>query len=643
MGSLENEDYERLERRIQSLEQEVELLKQQLSTSTISGNEANQVESSKKTTNAPSFEKSIQGATEGNLAEETPQAPIHPSQKALPKSGAVGQVKEPIDWENVIGRVWLPRIFIFVLLMGLIWGFKVAVDYGILTEPIRVVLGFGAALGLYVLGERQMKESRQALGKALLIGSVGLLIFTTFAMNVLYGMIPTLLAFVLNVTWVGLGIYLAHRHHSQVLAILMAVVGYFIPFLVADTEHVLVGIIYTTIFYAALVYYAIYKQFKKLFYVATILLHVVYLVFIAVSLWSVDSDLFRVMALGAVVQHIIVFYSVYQFKFAKLFPVPLLFTSNLVTTLWVRLGMSADEYVYVMYLIATSLSYAFVVYMKQNRERKDLLSVALSIATFGVFLLLIHAFNNHEQALIASFLVEGVIALYLGCRFQVLFQKLSGAFVFMMGVISIMFTNIYEIVSLETSVWLLFILTLYALIYMAKRFYGNNKRVQILITLGVIFGHIQLISRLPQYDALLSLEILVTLATVISLMLVYLWTKESYAGDKVLTTLIIGVNGVVHLVLLTDLVQFITSDFSYNITMMSISFSWAFYATLLVIIGILLNKKGIRLFGIGLLILTLVKLIFGDLQYISIVVRAILFIGLGGIGLLLSRLLYVKK
>ncbi|HHY22133.1 MAG TPA: DUF2339 domain-containing protein [Bacilli bacterium] len=158
-----------------------------------------------------------------------------------------------------------------------------------------------------------------------------------------------------------------------------------------------------------------------------------------------------------------------------------------------------------------------------------------------------------------------------------------------------------------------------------------------------MLGHILFFMRLPHYEALFSLELFIMLATVVSLFSVYGWTKESHAAVRAVKMLIIGVNVLIQLVFLTDLVQFMTERFSDNITMMSVSFSWALYATISVILGVVYNKKEIRLLGIGLLLLTLAKLILFDLQYVSIVVRAILFIGLGGIGIVLSRLLYVKK
>jgi len=613
---LEKERFEQLEERVRQLEREVELLKQQQGMKY-------------------RFSMSSKSVSDPKIPKENRQ--IETNEKPVP-------VKEsdPVDWEHLIGRVWLPRIFIFVLLMGLVWGFKVAVDYGILTEPIRVVLGFSVAVGLYFLGEGQLKNGRLSLGKSLLVGTIGMLILTTFAMNVLYGMVPTIVAFSLNIIWVAFGLFLAYRHQSQVIAILMAFVGYLIPFLVAGSGNILGAVIYEMVFYAVLVYYSIHRGFKELFYVAAVLLHVVYVVFMIGNLLN-DQHVMKVMALGAIVQHAIIFYAVYRVKFNKMFPIPLLFTSFIATTIWVKLCTLQDDYLYVSYLIVVFLGYALVVYLKKKMDRTDFISVALSISTFAVFLLLFQTFRNDGNVLTASFLLEGILALYLGFRFKAAFQKVTGAFVYFAGMIKVQTTNIFEIMSLETFVWIFFILTLYGLIYLARIFYEKNQSVQIAVTFVAMLGHILFFMRLPHYEALFSLELFIMLATVVSLFSVYGWTKESHAAVRAVKMLIIGVNVLIQLVFLTDLVQFMTERFSDNITMMSVSFSWALYATISVILGVVYNKKEIRLLGIGLLLLTLAKLILFDLQYVSIVVRAILFIGLGGIGIVLSRLLYVKK
>ncbi|MGI6577527.1 MAG: DUF2339 domain-containing protein [Eubacteriales bacterium] len=76
-----------------------------------------------------------------------------------------------------------------------------------------------------------------ALGTVLLSGAVSVAILTTFAMHVLYGFVPPFIAFILNLIWIGLGLFLSDRHRSEAIAILTACAGYLVPFLVEGKEH----------------------------------------------------------------------------------------------------------------------------------------------------------------------------------------------------------------------------------------------------------------------------------------------------------------------------------------------------------------------------------------------------------------------
>jgi uncharacterized membrane protein len=55
------------------------------------------------------------------------------------------------------------------------------------------------------------------------------------------------------------------------------------------------------------------------------------------------------------------------------------------------------------------------------------------------------------------------------------------------------------------------------------------------------------------------------------------------------------------------------------------------------------DKRKARLAGILFLFVILLKIIFTDLPDVSTAVRALLFIGLGGIGVGVSRLFYRRK
>ncbi|MBB3905780.1 hypothetical protein [Anoxybacteroides rupiense] len=53
------------------------------------------------------------------------------------------------------------------------------------------------------------------------------------------------------------------------------------------------------------------------------------------------------------------------------------------------------------------------------------------------------------------------------------------------------------------------------------------------------------------------------------------------------------------------------------------SFSWAAFAAGSVVFGTIRDKKAMRLLGIGLIFLTLLKLVFIDLPIVSLLMRSI--------------------
>ncbi|WP_413381758.1 DUF2339 domain-containing protein [Alkalihalobacillus sp. 1P02AB] len=624
---MEQKRMEQLEQRVQQLEREIRLLKNE---------HLNQEEGAIISQGVLKKKEN-----KSQLLEDT-QSP----QRTIELNSAT-KPQESRDWEYVIGRVWLPRIFIFVLFIGIIWGFKVVVDYGILTEPVRVVLGFIMAILLYFVGERQMKAKREGLGKTLLVGAVGVLILTTFAMHILYLMIPTYPAFILNLIWISIGLFLAHHYKSEVMATLIAIIGYLIPFLVFGTSTILVPVVYVILFYAALVYFAINKGYKILFYVTTSLLHLVYFAFVISAIMFDVDRMLQVMAVGAVIQQLLIFYAVYLRKFQKMYPIPLLFTSFVVTIFWVKVGTLQADYFYFIYLIFISVAFAFMFYLQRHAtdlSKREFSSVSIAITSFALFLLILEAFQYEGNTLTIIFLIQGLIALYLGARYQFIFQQVMGGFIYFVGVILVLQTPIFKMVSFEGLIWFFFIASLYGLVYLSKKFYQKKVEVHITILFASIFGHLLLMFSLPPYEVIWSLVFITFVAAAGSLLGLYFWTRSTYQQNQAVLIVMGAINVIVHLVILSDFVRMLTSGLTDgNISMMSISFAWALYAAGSIIIGVVYDKKAFRLLGLGLLFLTLLKVIFTDLYYLTIMIRAILFIGLGIIGILLSRLFYVKK
>jgi uncharacterized membrane protein len=485
--------------------------------------------------------------------------------------------KEPVDLEKLIGQVWLPRIFIFVLLIGVVWAFKAASNYGILNENVKIAAGYVASAALIFLGHIQIKKNRLALGHVLLGGSIVLLLIDTFSMHVLYGMVPMAPAFILNLLWVGLGIYFSHRYSSQPLAILTGIGGYLIPFLLESAHpSVLNFTTFETAFYLILLIYAMIKKYQFLYPITFVLLH---LTFFAAALTFTNEKDFKMFAIAALLQHIFLLVTfIIRRLFLKL-QVGISFTSFVLLAGWLRISYPSTQFE--MMILAIFALYAFLSIWLWKKKR-EILSVTLSIASFSLMLFLVNHFENEDGT--GLIMADGLITLYLGFISKSKLGQAIGGFIYGIGAIITLLDPFEKIVSIYFVNWTVLIFSLFAFSPYVK--WVNTKEWSTL-------------KRVIQMAAMV-------------LILLYL----------------------------TYFANALTTDQSLNIQHMAVSFIWAIDAFVAMIIGSKWDEKLIRLSGLGLLFLTLVKLIFIDLDYLSIIVRAILFILLGLIGIFISRIYY---
>ncbi|MED4452422.1 DUF2339 domain-containing protein [Metabacillus fastidiosus] len=489
---------------------------------------------------------------------------------------------QPVDWEKRIGQVWLPRIFIFVLLLGIIWAFKAASDYGLMQPPLKIAFGFIAAVVLIFLGHNQIVKSRNALGQVLLGGSVILLFIDTFAMHILYGMIPGIIAFILNVLWISLGIYFAYRYKSEPLAILTSIGGYLIPFLLENHDPNIVNfVIFETIFYCIMLLFAWKRKFVYLYTVTFALLHITLL---AGSFLSGAGDI-RIFGLAVIIQHILLLVTFFkEHSFIKV-QMTVLFTSFILTVCWIGSTFQENQYELIVLFSFLLYSYLSVYFWKKNQER---LTAALSISTVALVIFLLSKFDTENiQGLL---MIQGLITAYLAMKAKTKFSFIIGIVIYTISALLTFGGMFHSIFSIEFINWLI-----------------------LLISLWVLTKLLSLAEQLKESD------------------------KETLRKTIFITFLI------VFLIFVSLFVGVLTTDLSLNIQYMTVSFSWAVYALAAIMLGVTKENKILRVFGLILLFVTLAKLILIDLIATSIFIRAILFIGLGIIGVVGSRIFYVKK
>ncbi|GIO33901.1 MULTISPECIES: DUF2339 domain-containing protein [Paenibacillus] len=494
--------------------------------------------------------------------------------------------KPPKDWEHLIARVWLPRVFIVVLLLGVLWGFTAAVKAGYLTEPVRCLLGVAVSAAMYWLGERQIRSKREALGQVLLGGSIGILILSVFAAHQLYDLIPSGIAFALYVLSIALCVFTALRRRSQALIIIATVAGYLIPFLVHSAQPnawVFGG--YEAAFSLAMIAVSLKFDFRAAYFVAVGVLHLPLLIGYAAGDFGESRHVF----IGAVfVQHAaLLAYALFGPGRRKLDETLSLFPGFGIMALWIYALYPISEgavHWRPLMLLVWALIYTLSAWGKYMKEQRS--PVLVSIATAAWFLWALDLLNESYSP--SAAVVIGTAGIILGFRLNTVMQQITAAIVFAYGAAGTLFLVIDRVFSAESLSWLILLAAFAILAYVLRRMPER------------IFS-----SRLPD--------------------------------------LCMWIDALLAIIFLTELTNVLTDGLAKDLRHLILSAVWAVYAIAVIVGGLALQRQMVRFAGIGLLFLTLIKVIIADLPDVSVAVRAILFIGLGAIGIVVSRLMYKRK
>jgi len=161
-----------------------------------------------------------------------------------PSAGLEDTTKPPL-WHRVQhaveGENLLNLIGIGLLLFGVLFLFKYAIDQGWITPLVRVAAGAGIGIGLMVAGGR-LKEARPALSQVLLGGGIAALYASIFAAYQLYDLLPYALAFAAMVGITGVAFGLSVRQDRAVLAVIGTAGGLATPFLLYVEGGTLAGL-----------------------------------------------------------------------------------------------------------------------------------------------------------------------------------------------------------------------------------------------------------------------------------------------------------------------------------------------------------------------------------------------------------------
>ncbi|MDV6377471.1 DUF2339 domain-containing protein [Sporosarcina sp. GW1-11] len=369
--------------------------------------------------------------------------------------------KKEVDFEKQL-RVWLPRVFMFILLLGVLWGLKVGMEYGFITGVVRIVLGFVASAGLYFLGMRYIKRGKNGFGLTLLGGFIALGILTTFAAYYLYDYFNFFVAFIVGIGYIVAGLYLSLKTKSETLTIFSALAGFLLPFLLqgqgaTDIQFCL----YVLLLFSSLFFVSLRNQHKYSFYVTFLLFHLTLVAYVVLGGFEVNE---KIMVATALLQHIVLLAVYLRGYIARqVFTETLIYTNFVFALGWIKFLEYHQEIILFGLFAALYVTLAVYAFVRKKSLLHGVFS-AVAILAISAFIL---AFQSDEMYVkVILLLLNGAIGVWIGLYYQTIRSVVTGGIVYLFAayatVIAVVFTSLWTI---EHLVWFVLIVTMCVLYY----------------------------------------------------------------------------------------------------------------------------------------------------------------------------------
>ncbi|MCR8848997.1 DUF2339 domain-containing protein [Rossellomorea sp. SC111] len=428
---MEKEELKRLEQKINFLEKELYLVKRQL----IQAKSENESPVVQKTEVYPEPEKSIPAVSAQPIIE-----------------------KEPFDFS--VER-WLPKVFLFVLLIGSIWGFMAASQNGWVSPGLRVLTGGVISIVMYALGERFSGDQRK-LSITLLSGSIVLAIITLFSANILYGYIGGLITNLLLILIISVGLWASHKHSSQLILCLIGVGAYLFPFIFAGDERnewLFYG--YELVLFFVLMTFSTLKSYRIAWNIHYYLLYFSLFFFAAFGVGEITLTVLIPFAIQHAYILLLIVLNRDERVNAEMIPA-------LVTGSFILLGLLNDIYAEIplFYYVAFAAVYIGISFI-EPKEKKRTKDVLLVLGFLHVLLFLFEWFEYDWRFVLVA--IQANALLWLAGRRES-YVGFAGSFLLMLFSFLGMMTSASEdFFSVELPIFILAFLYMYLISQINKR------------------------------------------------------------------------------------------------------------------------------------------------------------------------------
>lgn len=692
-----------MEQRIAKLEKEMVALRREM-------DELKHQQSQEKPT-IQNINKSITGQSALPIAKAKPTPPTSPIPTTKTNVQQGRSIEEQIMWA-------LPKVFMVILVLGVLWGLKLVSDYGYLSNEVKIILAYLLSIALatiaYVVERKKLGSSAVTIslyGGAFIVG-----ILTTAAGAMLYDVLGLTLALFIAILFIGYGIAISYLKKNEVLTLFVSFTSLLLPYLLEYMDFSAYIILFFVIVLFTMLQFVILQHKQKIaLYVAT------FFSILAISIVAfMNNDNQGMFALGLFMT-LAIFYTSWcrlynaESKWKHIY-VGLQFSLGVFSLLMMNLISSPLDY---KELLLFGLCMLFIViagygYKQKWQEAFDS-AVTLAFITLCNTLLIMNIPEKVDDLLLPFILFAGVMmSLRLRASMMKVVSSIGFVIALMMSFIihePTPFFSIEHIALLMPGVYL-FIIYMYAL-RRKETLNAFEKLIKDLYVLDVIavitasyfiayIGKLDSVYIVSASNTPHLMSISIVLLFVGSLLLPV--TFKGRALTPVLTVLFLlftfmlsvipsNIQGIEWLNIMTRLTFIATikaimldllmkgriyriyqdympkfldaivsigvvsamlavcglvSQLAYNdlldwkLSIALTTITLFLTASLSLWLGAVRHLRILRLSGFIILAIAFIKLIFFDLSALDLLIRAILFISIGGIGMLLSGRLLRK-
>ena len=199
------------------------------------------------------------------LQPPPPPMPRIPPKPSAPPKFAQAAHRSSQDLEGTIGKLWLNRIGIIAILIGVAYFLKYAFDSGWLSPASRVVIGVIAGIGIVAWSETFRRQGSKAFSYSLKAVGIGILYLSLWAASQYFHLVPASAAFVAMIVVTASTITLALTQDAEILAVYAMIGGFSTPALVSTGQnHEIVLFSYVALLDLAILAMVSFKPWRRI-------------------------------------------------------------------------------------------------------------------------------------------------------------------------------------------------------------------------------------------------------------------------------------------------------------------------------------------------------------------------------------------